>query len=122
MLRFFIGLFIALSAQSAMASGKLIAQINGYDDAKKPRPMVGFTVYEKVLKGLAVNSFVGAGVQELEVKDDVNWFIAKAQLDFELAGKLKHFTLSPGLQYKDLIGETDDAETMGFLRVTYQVW
>lgn len=121
MIRLFFALAIAFAATTASASGKIFAQANGYNNGKDTRPMIGFTVYEKLLKGLAFNGFVGSGIQDLEVSDDVNWFVAKGQLDFELAGKFRNVVVSPGIMHKALIGD-DVSDNIGYFRVSYQIW
>lgn len=121
MIRILIALTIALSASAASASGKLIAQANGYNDGRNTRPMVGFTVYERFFKTMAFNGFVGSGIQDLEVSEDVNWFVAKAQIDFELSKGLRGLTFSPGIMHKRLFGE-EVSDNVGFARLTYQLW
>lgn len=109
---------ILLTATMAQASGKLSLQNNLYDDGRTYRPMVGLQVYEKLSKTLAVNSWMGYGVQPLEVRDDVNWFVAKAQVDVYM----KRFTVSPGLQYKNILSGDGDQDFIPYIKVDYTIW
>lgn len=117
---FLIGL-ILLAGASAQASGKLTLQNNLYNDGTTYRPTVGFGVYERVAKGLAVNAWTGYGVMPLESSDDTEWFVAKAQIDFEMSGRLKRLTVSPGITYKQIINE-DFSDKIGFLRLDWKLW
>jgi hypothetical protein len=114
-------LLIGLTASIAAAGGKLTLQNNLYNNGTTYRPTVGFSVYQPLLKGLAFNGWTGYGVMPLEETDDTKWFVAKAQLDFELAGKLKNLTVSPGITYKNIVNENFD-DKIGFLRLDYKLW
>jgi hypothetical protein len=121
MARFIMALFIAFTAQTAFASGKLTLQNNLYNDGTTYRPTVGFGVYERLFKGLAVNAWTGYGVMPLESSDDTEWFVAKAQIDFEMAGKLKNVTVSPGIQHKQIVNE-DFSDNIGYLKIDWKLW
>lgn len=109
---------ILLTATMASASGKISLQNNLYDDGKTYRPMVGFQVYEMMTKTIGLNSWVGYGVQPLEVKDDVNWLVAKVQADVFM----KKFTVSPGLQYKNILSGQGEDDFIPYLKIDYKLW
>lgn len=88
-------LLIVTGATSAQATLKLQTQGNFYEkDLVKPQ--VGLSYYEKLWKFTAVNAYAGYGnIPEAELSD-INWYVAKAQVDIYW-GK---FTIAPGYQYK----------------------
>ena len=111
-------LALIIAAGSAQASGKLSLQNNFYNNGTEYRPLVGVAVYERLAKTLALNSWVGYGVQPLEIKGDVNWLVAKAQVDMEFS---RRWTVAPGVQYKTLL---DDATTdlVPYIKVDLKLW
>jgi len=118
-----LALTILLFAGVACASGKITVQDNAYENGKVHRPMVAFGVYQNLKdvlpmgKHLALNLWTGYGVQPLEVKDDVNWLVAKGQLDVIFS----KVTVGMGVQYKDIIGE-DVQDVIPYLKVDYKLW
>lgn len=102
---------------SCYASGKLSVQGNFYDDGQQVRPMVGLSVYEKISKRLAFNGWAGYGNQFLETRNDVDWLVAKAQLDMNM----KRLTVSPGVQYKVLLDD-NFRDVIPYLRADFQLW
>lgn len=116
-MKFTTFLITLLLSAACYASGKLSVQGNWYDDGKEVRPMVGFNVYEKLAKRLAVNSWVGYGNQFLETHQDVNWFVAKAQLDMSM----KRVTVSPGISYKAL-PDDNFHDVIPYLKLDLQLW
>lgn len=102
---------------SAMASGKISLQGNWYNEGKDVRPVVAIQAYEKVAKNLYLNAWAGYGNQFLEVRDDVDWAVAKAQIDM----RMKQWTFSPGVQYKYLIDSRVD-DVIPYLKADYQLW
>ncbi len=118
MIRFILCLLMIFTvAQTASASGKLTVQ-NNFGDGLKFKPMVGFGIYEPIFKKVALNAWSGYGHQPLEIRGDVNWWLSKAQADIQVA----RFTVSPGVQYKVLMGDISDKELSGYLRVDYKLW
>lgn len=116
MKHFFIALCVLASASVAGASGKLSLQNNFYKDGTY-RPMIGLAIYQKLIRDTAFNGWAGYGNQYLEDHDDVNWFVAKAQLDVYM----KRFTVAPGVQVKHLPGE-NYSESMPYVKVELNIW
>lgn len=114
-MRFIISI-ILLFSNVAMATGKLTLQNNLHDDGKTYRPIIGFSVYEKVFRNVALNSWMGYGIQE-PAQDNLNWFVAKAQFDFPF----KKVVVAPGVQYKNLIS-THDQDVMPYIQISYVLW
>lgn len=114
---------LILVPMTSFASGKITLQDNVYDNGETHRQMVGLNVYESLKnvlpmgKYLAVNAWAGYGVMPLEVKGDVDWLVAKAQVDMYF-GKI---TVSPGYQYKMLPGESH-REHIPFIKFDYVLW
>jgi hypothetical protein len=109
---------VSLFALSANASLKLQAQANGYEGGSHTRPQMGLSYYQPIMKGrVALNTWAGGGEEFFVEKEAVTWYGAKAQLDFRL-GK---FTLSPGVQYKDISG-SDNSRSYMYVRVDYQIF
>lgn len=122
MKKIIIAALICLGATPAFASGKITLQNNLYDEGKTYRPMVGLSVYEKLTKHVAVNSWLGYGIQPLEIKDDVNWLVGKLQADLKFGHKV---TVSPGYQYKHLFGDSDtpsEDHHIPYFSISYQLW
>lgn len=109
-------ILILISCQ-AFASGKITLQNNFFNEGKVYRPMVGLQVYQRLSDKVAINTWAGYGIQPLEIKDDVKWLVAKAQLDFQI----KKVTLAAGLQYKHLVGE-GITDHIPFIKLDYQLW
>jgi hypothetical protein len=109
---------VYLFSCAAMASGKMSLQLNGYDKGNRPRPQAGLVIYEKLLENVYVNTFVGIGEQPLEVKDDVQWFVAKLALETQVS---KKWNFAVGYSYKNLLdGATTDH--IPFIKATYILW
>lgn len=122
MKKLIIASLICLGTVPAFASGKITLQNNLYDEGKTYRPMIGFGVYEKLTKKLHLNAWTGYGIQPLEVKDDVNWLVAKAQVDMEMG---KRLVVSPGYQYKHLFGDSDtpsEDHHIPYFSLSYKLW
>lgn len=109
-------LLSAFVSSVAFASGKLSGQANMYEDGAI-RPTIGLSIYQPILGKVAFNSFLGYGVQELEVRDDVQWAIAKAQLDVRMSS----WVVSPGMTYKYL-PDTGVRQAIGFVKASYDLW
>jgi hypothetical protein len=112
---------ILLSSASAMATGKLTVQVNSFEQGEAVRPMVGLTIYERLMQfkkyTVAFNSFTGAGEQPREVSEDVQWYTTKNQLDV-VRGR---WTVSPGVQLY-FIEPYSETRSVGFVKVAYQLW
>lgn len=111
-------LAILLFSATVFASGKISLQGNWYDSGKNVKPMVGFGVYEKLVKNAYLNAWTGYGVQPLEIKDDVNWYVAKAQVDM----RFNKLTVAPGVQYKNLPNTPGTSQTYPYFRLDWQLW
>lgn len=109
-------LLITFASTQAAASGKISLQSNMYENGKV-RPLIGLSVYERILGTVAFNGFAGYGVHELEIRDDVQWAIAKGQLDV----RMQKWVVSPGIQYKWL-PDTDVKQALGFVKASYDLW
>jgi hypothetical protein len=113
---------ILLFGHECFASGKISLQNNFYTDSGgdvEYRPALGLGIYEKLMKKAAVNSWVGVGSQFLETQSDVNWLVAKAQLDIYH----RSLIVAPGVLYKRLLEsgqDTDDVIT--YLKVDMVLW
>lgn len=114
---FFSILATLLFATTVFASGKLSVQGNWYEEGKAVRPTIGFSVYEKLIGKTYLNAWTGYGTQFLETHDDVNWYIAKAQVDMRFG----NLTASPGLTYKKLVDDHFD-DVIPYFKVDYQLW
>lgn len=116
-------LLLTICTQSAHATGKLSLQNNFPDGGNEYRPTIGLMVYEKLTKDSALNMWTGYGQQFLAESQDVDWLVAKAQVDVYVKG----FTVAPGIQYKYLVSgdeslsPTKDNIT-AFVRLDYKLW
>jgi hypothetical protein len=111
---------ILLLGHECFASGKLSLQNNFYNDSERDivyRPAIGLTVYEKIMNTVASNSWVGYGAQYLETQSDVNWFVAKSQIDVYH----RSLTVSPGVLYKWL-PDTETQDIITYLKIDYKLW
>ena len=120
-MRYFLTLIFmtfTMACAPAFASGKLSLQNNFPDGGSKYRPTFGLSVYEPITKSIAANFWTGYGEQFLEERDDVNWWVSKAQVDFNW----KALTVSPGVQYKVLVSEGNEKVAVGFVRLDYKLW
>ena len=116
-MRFMIAILILFMSTFSFASLKLSTQANLYDKGHNTRPQVGLSWYQPIMRDIALNTWAGYGNEPFEIKDDVNWFGAKAQLDF----RWKRVVVSPGVIWKHL--EPSNAErSYGFLRVDYVIF
>ena len=106
-----------MTAFTAQASLKVSGQANLYDQGKNTRPQAGLTLYQPLMKHIALNSWAGVGIEPFDNKDDVRWSEVKAQLDF-INGK---YTLSPGMSFKDISGD-NNKRSMGFVKLEYQLF
>jgi len=113
-----LAIFPFACSNFASASGKFTFQNNLMADGKEYRPAFGLSVYEPMGKHFAVNMWTGYGRQFLVVRDDVSWWVSKAQLDV----KYKRLVVSPGAQFKILPSEDYDKDYMVFVRVDYILW
>jgi hypothetical protein len=118
MKKLIIATLICLGSVPAFASGKITLQNNLYNDGKTYRPMVGFGVYEKLVRSIHLNAWAGVGNQPLEVRDDVTWLVAKVQADVRFG---KRITVSPGYQYKNILS-MHHSEHVPYFALSYQLW
>lgn len=112
---FFLSILV-FAGLMANASLKLTLQENLYDQAKKPRSMFGLGWYQPLMEGAALNTWLGVGSEPFEVKEDVDWFTAKSQVDM-IFGR---FTLSPGLAYKYAM-PYDEGKVFPYIRVDFKI-
>lgn len=114
----FLVLFVSFGA---FASGKLTLQNNFQNGGKDYRPMVGFGIYEPITSLAHLNAWTGYGKVALEDTEDVNWFVAKAQVDLHIFNK---FTLAPGVQWRAVDSDHMDRkkDTTVYARIDYQLW
>ena len=118
MKQFLVIVSFTLFSTFAFATGKLSVQGNWYNDGQAVRPMVGLSVYEKLfVDNIHLNAWTGYGTQFLETNDDVNWYIAKAQIDI----RNSRLTYAPGVLYKRLVNEQFE-DVIPYLRLDYQLW
>lgn len=109
---------VSMFALSANASLKVQVQGNAYEGGQHTRPQVGLSYYQPIMRNrVALNTWAGGGEEFFVEKEAVTWYGAKAQLDFRL-GK---FTVSPGVQYKDISG-SDNSRSYMYMRVDYQIF
>lgn len=102
---------------SANASGKLSLQNNMFNDGKDYRPMIGLAIYQPLIWKMSFTSWTGYGIQPLETKDDVNWFVTKNQVDF----RYNKWTFSPGYHYQEVLKPREN-KSYAFIKVDYQLW
>lgn len=107
-------LFVGLSANASL---KLQLQGNGYDGGDHVRPQVGIAYYQPLLKKVALNSYIGTGIEPFQTKEAVRWSTAKASLDFFI----KDVTLGLGGQFKDIEG-ADNSRSYGFVKLEYKLF
>ena len=111
-------LTVLILSGSVFAGGKLQLQNNFFHDGKDYRPTAGFSVYQRLNKQLASNSWVGAGVFPLEERADTKWFVAKTEIQMDLK---KDWVLSPGVTYKQLLGE-NERDMIPYLKAEFKLW
>lgn len=124
MIRLLLAILFVLAAFTtapANASGKLTLQNNFQNGGKDYRPMVGFGIYEPITSLAHLNAWTGYGKVSLEDTEDVNWFVAKAQVDLHIFNK---FTLAPGVQWRTIDSDHTDSrrDTTVYARIDYQLW
>jgi hypothetical protein len=108
-----------LFSLSVFASGKISVQPQYFTHSQKVTPMVGLSVYEKILiPEIAYNGWVGYGDQAFESRENVNWFSMKHSIDLQVTNRV---TLSPGIQTVKSSKDTD-YENRYLLKVSYKLW
>lgn len=112
-------LFIAtlLLSLSAFAGGKLTLQNNLHNDGKDYRPMFGLSIYQPLFWKMSFTSWTGMGEQPFDMKEDVQWFTSKNQVDF----RINKWTVSPGYQYSEIITYKEN-RSFAYVKVDYQLW
>jgi hypothetical protein len=116
-MKLLISLCLVFCSLTSYATVKLSAQANMYNKANDTRPQVGVSIYQPMMKNIALNVWSGVGVEPFEDKKDVTWYGTKGQLDF-LNG---NWTLSPGIMYKDIKGNYDSRSFM-YVKVDYKLF
>lgn len=116
-MKLILSILTILTLTQAHATGKLSLQNNVYNSGQTYRPALGFSMYEPFFKRFASNTFLGYGNMPLEAKSDVNWFVAKTQLDIYV-GK---WTIAPGVQAK-YIAPYKETELMEFVKIDMRLW
>lgn len=109
---------IILFSNIALASGKISVQGNVYQDTGAVRPAAGFSIYQKLMKNIAFNGYLGIGVEDFEKREDVVWQVAKAEVNF-YNGK---YILSPGVALKDTDITGVDSRSYGYIKLDYLLW
>ena len=117
MIRFFLFFALTFTAGSIFASGKISIQNNLHDGGQTYGHIIGLSVYEKITKGIAVNSWFGYGDTPFASNEDTKWITAKGQIDFYL----KNLTLSPGIQYRETIDQSA-SDTIPYFKIEYTLW
>lgn len=117
-------LFIAITLPStALASGKLSFEPRYNQDTGQATYIVGLGIYEKLMRGVAFNSWTGFGDAALE-GDDSNyslWSVSKNQIDLQY----KQLTVSPGVRLSyvpsvEKYGKGLQSEVL--VKFTYELW
>lgn len=88
-------MMLLLLTSNAFASGKLQVQGN-VTDGENVRPQVGFAIWHPLMKKVAFNSWTGWGVRPYDDQEDVNWLVAKNEVQLFLG---KRWTVSPGFEW-----------------------
>jgi hypothetical protein len=111
---------IAMLAMShdALASGKLSLQGNVYQDTGAVRPAAGFSIYQKLMKNIAFNGYLGIGVEDFQDKKDVVWQVAKAEVDFYNGS----WTIAPGVALKDTYDFGVEVRSYGYVKLEKTLW
>lgn len=113
---FIIALAIMSLSPIAQASGKLSLQGNVYDQGEFVRPAAGFSIYQKMMKNIAFNSYAGIGTEPFTYRKDVMWTTAKAEVQFYNGA----WTLSPGVAIKDT--DMSTPRSYMFIKIERQLW
>lgn len=116
-MKLFLSLCLIMFGSMASASLKVSTQVNAYEEGHNPRPSAGLVYYQPVFKRLALNAYAGVGDEPFEMKDDVVWYVGKAQLDVYF-GK---WTVAPGYAYKHA-EPYSESRHYGYLRVDYKIF
>ncbi len=116
-MRFILAVLTVFSVTSH-ASLKLTAQLNGYDTFQHPRPMLGLGFYQPLMRDIALNTWAGVGDEPFDIKPDVVWMTAKAQVDF----KWGSWTIAPGYAYKHAGEPYNYGRDYAYIKVDYQIF
>lgn len=116
-------LLALLVGMNAGASGKLSYTQYYYDNSKEFQPMLGLSIYQKLSKKIAYNSWTGWGRPDLpEAKPGMSWYTSKQGMDFYVG----RFTINPGFQFmyldQDGMNQGEHWDNRVYVKVDYQLW
>lgn len=119
---FLAGLF--LLSFNAFGSGKLMLETRYSDQTQEPTYILGISIYEKIDRGVAYNSWTGFGdAINPENQSYSGWFVTKHQIDFKT---FQGLTVSPGVRatYLPDWGAFSEETVIseGFVKFSYDLW
>lgn len=116
-MRFFLALSLFLLSSIACASLKLQVQGNAFQDTGEMRPQFGLSYHQPIVKKLALNIWAGTGWEVDDKRQDTNWYVTKASLDFTH----DKFMMGLGHQIKDSEIEGDKRDIV-FVKLEYKLF
>ena len=109
---------ICITSSLAHAGGKLSFQPTYFFSTQKLAPVAGFSVYEKLVGKLYLNSYTGIGEAPIYDKADVTWVTSKNDLDLYLTGG---FMVSGGYQWSHSFPANESNNNV-HMKFTVKLW